>query len=101
MSILEDDEIDYEPIEPAPQLIAKFEYTKSARNIGADSEGGAKKRPRLAPEERPKETDSRRLAGRQKQIDYGKNTEGYASYIAATPKYILSLFNCLTTLYVS
>ncbi len=33
-----------------------------------------------------KETDPHRLAQRQKQIDYGKNTLGYQNYIAAVPK---------------
>jgi hypothetical protein len=33
-----------------------------------------------------REEDPRRLAQRQKQIEYGKNTVGYARYIAAVPK---------------
>ncbi|CAM9747870.1 unnamed protein product, partial [Choristocarpus tenellus] len=33
-----------------------------------------------------KETDPRRLAQRQKQIDYGKNTLGYDIYVATVPK---------------
>lgn len=33
-----------------------------------------------------RETDPRRLAQRQKQIDLGKNTMGYQNYIAAFPK---------------
>lgn len=84
-------EIDYEPIEPVPQIAAKFEYTKGARNIASGTAddvaaGGERKRPRLSPEERPRETDERRLAGRQKQIDYGKNTKGYENYLALIPK---------------
>jgi hypothetical protein len=33
-----------------------------------------------------KETNPRRLAQRQKQIDFGKNTIGYDRYVAAVPK---------------
>ena len=33
-----------------------------------------------------RETDPRRLEQRQKQIDFGKNTRGYARYVAAVPR---------------
>jgi histone hairpin-like RNA-binding protein len=39
--------------------------------------------------EREVETDAHRLKQRQKQIDIGKNTPGYASYVAKVPKYVL------------
>lgn len=38
-----------------------------------------------------KETDPHRLAQRQKQIDYGKNTVGYDLYCAAVPRYVQQL----------
>lgn len=34
----------------------------------------------------PKETDPHKLAQRQKQIDFGKNTLGYAAYTKAVPR---------------
>jgi len=36
--------------------------------------------------EKPKEGDDHRLNQRQKQIDYGKNTDGYTNYTALIPK---------------
>ena len=41
------------------------------------------------PQIRPKETDVHKLAQRQKQIDYGKNTLGYALYSSTIPKCVL------------
>jgi Histone RNA hairpin-binding protein RNA-binding domain len=35
----------------------------------------------------PKETDTHKLAQRQKQIDFGRNTLGYAAYIKAIPRH--------------
>lgn len=36
--------------------------------------------------DKPKETNERRLAARQKQIDIGKATVGYKNFIAQVPK---------------
>jgi hypothetical protein len=49
--------------------------------------GAAQNGVKLLSEER--ETDPHRLAQRQKQIDYGKNTIGYDRYCAAVPRYVL------------
>lgn len=32
------------------------------------------------------ETDVARLAARQRQVDFGKNTRGYENYVVAVPK---------------
>ena len=46
-----------------------------------------KKRRVIAPSSMGRETDEKRLTGRQKQIDYGKNTVGYERYLATVTKY--------------
>lgn len=38
-----------------------------------------------------KEEDPHRLAQRQKQLDYGKNTVGYDRYCAAVPRWVVLL----------
>lgn len=85
---IEEEEIDFEAtgIDLAPAIYANFEYKNNARNIpserperGKPNERGGHKR----------ESDERRLAGRQKQIDYGKNTAGYREYIESVPRYIV------------
>ena len=49
--------------------------------------------PRMTPEQkaavfapREKETDAHRIAQRQKQVDFGKNTLGYDYYLKAVPR---------------
>lgn len=42
------------------------------------------------------ETDDKRLAQRQKQIDFGKNTQGYQRYVAEIPKNARYAAQCAT-----
>jgi len=44
------------------------------------------KRMKMRTVEREKETDEHRLAQRQKQVDYGKNTIGYQKYVDQIPR---------------
>ena len=44
-----------------------------------------------------RETDPRRLEQRQKQIDYGKNTNGYVRYLKIIPKQMRDPALSLTT----
>lgn len=39
-----------------------------------------------SPDGKLRETDPATLNRRQKQIEYGKSTNGYTNYVAATPK---------------
>lgn len=39
-----------------------------------------------SPDGKLRETDPATLNRRQKQIEYGKTTNGYTNYVAATPK---------------
>lgn len=39
---------------------------------------------------RERETDTAMLARRQKQIDFGKNTNGYDNYVAKIPRYLIT-----------
>jgi len=43
-------------------------------------------KPKKVKKEKAKEVDERRIAQRQKQLDIGKNTPGYARYLEAVPK---------------
>jgi len=87
---LEADEIDYEPATSAPTLQVRYKYEKYVRNApepgsetNADSQVCKK---RKTDEQSEGEADEKRLAGRQKQIDYGKNTVGYENYTARVPR---------------
>lgn len=96
------DEVDYEPAPAAvpPPLLIDYKYQAGAAGAGekgtahscaepsaSEPDGGCLKRRRTEAPERPRETDDHRLAGRQKQIDYGKSTLGYANYLATISKY--------------
>lgn len=97
-----EDEIDYEPAPTVapPPLIIDYKYKATAGGIGEKGpvrsyaepgsgepdESQLKKR-KTELTSRPRETDKNRLVGRQKQIDYGKNTRGYENYLADIPKY--------------
>lgn len=96
------EEIDYEPAPSVapPPLIIDYKYKAIAGSIGekgsirSGTEPGSgeldksrTKKRKTEPTSRPRETDEIRLAGRQKQIDYGKNTIGYEKYLATIPKY--------------
>ena len=85
-----EDEIDYEPAASAPTLQIRYKYEKHIRNapeLGSEAIVDDQVCKKRKIEERPEhEADQRRLAGRQKQIDYGKNTAGYKNYIARVPR---------------
>lgn len=98
MSLLvEDDEIDYEPMAGLPTISFNFEYK---RGEGEDPPNAQKssttcnvKKRRLEYAEVARESDVKRLANRQKQVEYGKNTVGYEKYIALVPKYYTNVSN--------
>ena len=59
----------------------------ASRPVDTTDEFAVAPSPAAAPaREAARETDPRRLEQRQKQIDFGKNTRGYARYVAAVPR---------------
>jgi histone RNA hairpin-binding protein len=69
-----------------------IKYKKQSRKIYSENHDHtwcmekSKNTPSLRLLSNEKETDPHRLAQRQKQIDYGKNTIGYDQYIASIPR---------------
>ncbi|RLN71013.1 hypothetical protein BBJ28_00013989 [Nothophytophthora sp. Chile5] len=76
----------YGPVTGAAQVdaVAVSSANKGVAPAGANGSATV----RLLADE--KETDPHRLAQRQKQIDYGKNTLGYDQYCAQVPRYAQS-----------
>lgn len=84
LGFVEEEEICYEPIIKVPQVTATFEYKKNVRNVRNVS--NVRNVPPIDKKPPTKELDEKKLTGRQKQIDYGRNTIGYERYLARVPK---------------
>lgn len=94
-----DDEIDYEPAVPAVAIAMSLNYKntasggseRAAATAQKTAEPSGKRARVTVPEDAPasradRECDEERLASRQKQIEFGKNTVGYERYLSAVPK---------------
>ena len=75
-------ERDFDAAPPAKQRATTNDLSLDRTLDELFAEGGA-----LAGQLRPrKEEDARRLAQRAKQVEFGKNTNGYENYVRAVPK---------------
>ena len=75
-------ERDFDAAPPAKQRATTNDLSLDRALDELFAEGGA-----LAGQLRPrKEEDARRLAQRAKQVEFGKNTNGYENYVRAVPK---------------
>lgn len=84
---MEEEEIDYEPSFTASTPAATFEYKKGVKNVPPVVSETDSPEPKKRKVGTIKESNERRLRGRQKQIDYGKNTGGYERYLSLVSKY--------------
>ena len=55
---------------------------------GARSGAGGRAQPGREPRPEPEPLDAHRIAQRQKQVDYGKNTLAYDNYVRTVPRYV-------------
>lgn len=110
MSAVPDEVSSWEPSGETPAIAIKLEYpdryneksqfrnthpllSSSEDALGSLPEPNNWKRPRVAESQplKAREDDEKRLASRQKQIDYGKNTTGYQNYLGQIAKYRMNL----------
>jgi len=73
--------------EVIPSRSSKIAPSSSASDIEApscDASWRSTKKDKAVKKDKPKESDERRLAARQKQLDIGMNTDGYRRYMSST-----------------